>query len=111
MLTREGSLQHGAIPLNDSYRRISRYLPAAPEATPQAVPEAAPEATPSSLSEELGRPVSFAEAAEAVAAGFAACLREQGVELAPGALSDTERATAEELYRRRYSQDAWNLMY
>jgi lipoate-protein ligase A len=106
MLTREASLQHGAIPLDGSYRRIARYL-RGPEGD---LRPPSGDLRPASLGDELGRPVNFGEAVEAFAAGFAAGLREQGVDLEPGTLSDAERATVEQLYARRYSQDAWNLM-
>ena len=104
MLTREGSLPHGAIPLDGSYRRIADYLWPSGLARP-------PRGQPSSIGEELGRRVDFDEAREAFAAGFAAALGEQGVDLQPGEASDAERATAEELLSRRYSQDSWNLVY
>jgi lipoate-protein ligase A len=104
MLTREGSLQHGAIPLDGSYRRIADYLWPSGLARPR-------RGQPSSIGEELGRRVDFDEAREAFAAGFTAALREQGVDLQPGEASDAERSTAEELLSRRYSQDSWNLVY
>lgn len=104
VVTREGSLQHGAIPLDGSYRRIADYLWPSSLALP-------PRAQPSSIGEELGRPVDFNEAREAFAAGFTAALSDLGVELQPGETSDAERSTARELLSRRYSQDSWNLMY
>jgi lipoate-protein ligase A len=107
-LTREGSLQHGAIPLDGSYRRITRYLRSQAQASERS---GSMELTPGSLAEELGHPVGFAEVQQGLAAGFAAALGEQGAELRGGTLSEAEQETAEELYSRRYAQDAWNLMY
>lgn len=108
LLTRDASLQHGAIPLDGSYRRIAAYL-RGPQEGPG--PESAePHAQPSSIAEELGRAVSFPEAVEAFSRGFAEALREHGAQLRPGALTAAERAAAEELRAGRYSQESWNLL-
>jgi lipoate-protein ligase A len=102
VVNRTASLQHGAIPLNMSYKRIARYLALGPESQ---LPE------PSCLSDELGKTVSFAEALKAFAEGFDRALRERGAGLESGRLSDWERRRAGELLDRKYSGDEWNLQY
>ena len=52
MITRFGSLQHGSIPLDDSYRRVTDYL---------AKPNATDAAGTSWLSRETGQPASFTD--------------------------------------------------
>jgi lipoate-protein ligase A len=102
VLNRNASLQHGAIPLDDSYRRISRYLQAGSSEDQE---------QPGCLCEELGRGVSFEEALDAFAQGFAAGLQEHGIRLEAGDLSGEERRLAAELLRTKYSRDEWNLSY
>ena len=103
VVTRRASLQHGAIPLDMSYRRIDRYVALGPQEN---------DAEDSScLSGELGRPVSFEQALKAFAVGFDAALRERGAALGSGALSQEENLRAEELLRHKYAGDEWNLMY
>jgi lipoate-protein ligase A len=102
VLDRRAALQHGAIPLDGSYRRISRYLRAS---------AAEEHGLPASLAEELGRPVSFEEAQDALARGAARWLSLQGLALGPGELSAAELRRAGELLAQKYSSDAWNLAY
>lgn len=97
LVTREASLQHGAIPLTDSYRRIGRYLELA------SAEGAAPHG-PGSLRQELGREVGFAEAVAAFREGFRRVLRVED-----STLSGRERETAARLAAERYGCDAWNL--
>jgi lipoate-protein ligase A len=102
VVNRNASLQHGAIPLDMSYRRIGSYLALDPETEP---------AEPSCLSGELGTPVSFARAVKAFAEGFDAGLRRLDVPVEIGRLSEGESRRAEELLRLKYSGDEWNLLY
>ena len=55
MVTRDGVLQHGSIPLDGSFRRVARYLAGRP---------AAPRSGASWLARELGRPAAFGEMAD-----------------------------------------------
>jgi len=102
VLDRRAALQHGAIPLDGSYRRISRYLLASTEEE---------HGLPASLGEELGCEVGFDEAQEALARGAARWLSLQGLALEPGELQAAERERAAELLAEKYSSDAWNLAY
>lgn len=102
VLNRRAALQHGAIPLDGSYRRISRYLRAATEEE---------HGLPASLGEELGREIGFDEAQEAFARGAALWLSQHGLGLEPGELQAGERARAAELLAEKYSRDGWNLAY
>ena len=102
VVNRSASLQHGAIPLDMSYKRIDSYLALGPESQ---LPE------PSCLSDELGKPVSFPQAVKAFAEGFDRALREGGASLESGMLSSRERRRAQELLEKKYSGDEWNLLY
>ncbi len=96
---REGVvLQHGTLPLTGDIARICDVLASHPN--PVRVRDRA--ATVESV---LGHAVSFDEAAEPMARGFASAL---DLELAPGDLLPQERAWADELRRERYAADAWN---
>jgi lipoate-protein ligase A len=102
VVNRAASLQHGAIPLDMSYRRIDRFLSLNSE---EQVEE------PSCLSAELGKPVSLVQAVKAFAEGFDAALRRRGARLQAGTLTDQESRRAEELLQQKYSGDEWNLLY
>ena len=102
VVNRTASLQHGAIPLDMSYKRIERYL---------ALNHGSQLPESSCLSEELGKTVSFAEAVKAFAEGFDRALRERGTSLESGRLSDWEHTRAQELLEQKYSGDEWNLLY
>lgn len=96
---REGVvLQHGTLPLVGDLARICDVLAAHPD-------RARVQSRATTVEGVLGRTVSFGQAAEAMARGFAAALN---VELTPGDLLQEERAWAEEARRERYSSDAWN---
>jgi lipoate-protein ligase A len=96
---REGIvLQHGTLPLVGDIARICDVLTSHPD--PARVRSRA--ATVESV---LGRPVSFDEAAQAIARGMASALN---LELVPGDLLPQERAWADELQQTRYATDEWN---
>jgi lipoate-protein ligase A len=102
LLSREGSLQHGAIPLDDSYRHLASFVRIDSEEA---------HLQPASLSQELGRPVGFAEAVGAFSEGFARGLEGYGLSLQQGELSAEEQGEALRLLESRYTLDTWNLMY
>jgi lipoate-protein ligase A len=56
------------------------------------------------VEEVLGRPVTWDEAADAMAAGLAEALN---LRLEPSALSKDENAQAERLREEKYATDAW----
>jgi lipoate-protein ligase A len=123
LLTRRWSLQHGAIPLDGSYRRIAGFLRAAPadgRGPPSSPPERASAppgrepalaARATALGEELGREVGYAEAADAIARGARYALERLGLTLRPGELEPVERERAAALLESKYSRDEWNLQY
>ena len=102
VVNRLASLQHGAIPLDMSYRRIDRYLDLSPETQLE---------EPSCLSAEIGKPISFAQAVKAFAEGFDGALRRWAVMVQTGVLTEWESRKAEELLQQKYSGDEWNLLY
>lgn len=102
VVNRNASLQHGAIPLDTSYKQIGKYL---------ALGLMEDHEEPGCLSEELGRPVSFEETVKAFAEGFDSGLDRRGISLQAGELTDSEKEQAAELLKSKYSRDAWNLMY
>jgi lipoate-protein ligase A len=137
VLTRRWSLQHGAIPLDGSYRRIAGFLAAGAGARPGGAGRepataafrrasagggrglassapgraSAPPERASALGEELGREVSYAEAADAMARGARYALERLGLTLRPGELEPVERERAAALLESKYSRDEWNLQY
>jgi lipoate-protein ligase A len=90
-------LQHGALPLHGDIARICPLLAAHPD-------PARVRARATTTEEALGRPVTWDEAAEAVAAGFVEALN---LHLEPGGLTDEERAWADELRAGKYATDEW----
>jgi lipoate-protein ligase A len=95
--TRRACLQHGSIPLDGSFRRISEYLRAGAQGSGPG---------PTSLGEEIGRAVSLEEAAAVFASVFAESF---GAE--PSELTAAEEALSRSLVREKYGSDAWTLMY
>ena len=98
-------LQHGALPLYGDITRICPLLAAHPDpARVRARATTVEEALDSVGSAPNRRTVTWDEAADAVAAGFTEAL---DLHLEPGALTDQERAWAEELRTGRYATDDW----
>jgi len=91
-------LQHGALPLYGDIARICRFL------TPTTSAERV-RARAITLSEALGRAVSWEESAAAIAQGFASAL---DLSLLPGQLSDEEQRLAKALRERKYRAREWN---
>lgn len=85
-------LQHGSLPLRGDIARLVRYLWFATEEDRDALAGHLRERA-TTLSALLRREVSFEEAADAMARGFAAALR---LTLTPGAPTPAERAAAEQ---------------
>jgi lipoate-protein ligase A len=102
VVNRRASLQHGAIPLDMSYRRIERYLVTAAAKQGEEF---------SCLAEELGRRLSFDEALKAFADGFDRALHRRGIKLQTGTLSKEEIQLTDNLLQNKYAGDEWNLMH
>lgn len=90
-------LQHGALPLHGDIARLCPLLATHPD-------PARVRARATTVEEILGRPVTWDEAADALAAGFAEALN---LRLEPGTLTDEERAWAEELRTEKYATEKW----
>ncbi|HEY8486748.1 MAG TPA: lipoate--protein ligase family protein [Limnochordales bacterium] len=96
-------LQHGSILLRFDPLRAAMFLSPDPATAGQLARVLAARAA--GLEEAAGRPVSWEEAARAVAEGLAVAL---GIRWAPGGLSPGEQRRAGELVAGRYGTDAWN---
>ena len=95
--TRRACLQHGSIPLDGSFRRVSAYLRESAAGSGR---------TPTSIGEELGRSVDLDEAVAVFAAAFQGRF---GAE--PSQLSSEEESLARTLVSDKYGSDGWTLMY
>ena len=100
-----GLLQHGAIPLHGDIARICEAL-AYPDSAARARAAEKVRRRAATLSEALGRPVTWAEAAEALQAAFAETF---GIIFAAGALTQSESAMVAELLATKYGDLAWVL--
>jgi lipoate-protein ligase A len=87
-------LQHGAIPITDSYTTISRYLRCDAQFEKQA----------SSLNKIAGREIGEHELLDALKRGFA-----EHFQLAEGELTDHEREMSRRLATEKYGTDEWNM--
>lgn len=100
-----GALQHGSLPLYGDERRICEALAFTDEpARQQARERVLQRAT--TLSEALGRAVTWEQAAQAVGDSFASTF---SLTLMPGQLTPGELHRAGLLCDERYATDAWNL--
>ena len=90
-------LQHGALPLYGDITRICPLLTARPD-------PARVRARATTVEEALGRPVTWDEAAEALAAGFAEALN---LRLEPSTLTDEEWTWAKKLRMEKYATKGW----
>jgi lipoate-protein ligase A len=96
-------LQHGSLPLTGDLTRVVDCLTFAAEAERDALRSSL--LGHAATAEELaGRPISFAEAEDAMIAGIAEAL---AIDLIPGELSDAERNWAVALQRERYGNPEW----
>ena len=97
MRVRGGILQHGSLPLGGDIGDIGQYLTSRP--SPERV-----RAVAMTLSDALGRTVTWEMAAEAVEA---ALQRTLNLTLVPSPLTAGERKRVEVLVREKYGDDAW----
>ena len=95
MRARGTMLQHGALPLYGDITRICLLLAAHPGPA---------RARATAVEEPLGRLVTWDEATDALAEGFAEALN---LRLEPGTLTAEERAWAEELQAEKSTTDEW----
>lgn len=93
MVVRGAVLQHGSIPLDDSNRRIARYLHR----------DAGRDLQPSNLREQGAPPLTKADATAKFASALAAVLPSEFSELTP-----EEIALAGSLHKDKYTKDGWN---
>jgi lipoate-protein ligase A len=93
----DGVLQHGSLPLYGDIARVCKYLIGAPE--PERV-----RAHAGTLSEVLGRSVSWQEAADAWQQAFTRTL---DITFSTGTLSEEELRCADDLRATRYGHDSW----
>ena len=93
----DGVLQHGSLPLSGDIARVCKYLIGSPE--PEQVCAHA-----GTLSEIVGRDVSWAAAAEAWQQAFADTL---DIDFQVEPLSDEELRSADEVRASRYANDTW----
>jgi lipoate-protein ligase A len=108
-------LQHGTLPLSGDLGRIFACLRVAEPGSDRAGSHQAGNASTDwgdwllaracTLEQALGREVSFDEAANALARGFASAL---DLRLDPGDLSQDERTLVEQLRREQYASADWN---
>ncbi len=85
-------LQHGAIPLTDSYRGISKYLTCDSDLIKNIT----------SLNQALGLSVNEPSLLSALKTGFS-----QYIQLEDGSLSTYEKALTEKLSREKYGTETW----
>ncbi len=97
-------LQHGSLPLAGDVARICDYLRLPSEADRAALRREL-RARAISLEEALGHTVSFEQAAQALAEGFAQALN---LQLIPGQLTTAEQASAKQLRQEKYGNREWN---
>lgn len=100
---REGVLQHGSLPLHGDLTRITQALVFGPNGARERAAERLL-ARATTVESVLGRAVSWEDAAAAFRLGFEA---ELGLHFEELALSDSERARAQELVREKYAHPSW----
>ncbi len=99
---RDWMLQHGAIPLWGDVTRLVNYLALSEEERERLRAHLSRRAT--TVSEALGRAVTFDEVAESLARGFAEVLN---LTLEPGHLTDEERDLARTIEAETYTNPEW----
>ena len=97
-------LQHGSIMLDMDVDLLFSFLKVPDELRVRLKERFVRKAT--SIKEALGKDVSYSEAREAFAQGFARAL---GLTLVPGDLTEAEKADAAALVAEKYGNDSWNL--
>jgi lipoate-protein ligase A len=96
-------LQHGTIPLTGDITRVCQVLSFASPSDRRAAAVALSQRA-TTISQILGREVSWQEAAEAVKNGFSKAL---GLSLEPDELTTAEKAGSVELASRLYHRTEW----
>jgi lipoate-protein ligase A len=96
-------LQHGSLPLTGELTRVVDCLTFADEAERETLRRSL-HGHAATAEELAGRPISYAEAEAAMIAGFGEAL---ALDLAPGELTDAERAWAAGLVCDRYGSAEW----
>ncbi|MBA4380279.1 MAG: hypothetical protein C0393_06335, partial [Anaerolinea sp.] len=100
---KEGVLQHGSLPLNGDLTRILQVLAFPSEAARlRAAERLLAHAT--TVESALGRPVSWAEAAQAFISAFGDTL---DLDLQPRHLTPAEESRVEELVKNKYAHPEW----
>jgi lipoate-protein ligase A len=94
----DGVLQHGSLPLCGDIGRVCKYLVGAPE--PERVRLHA-----ATLSEVVGRPMTYEETAKAWRSAFTDIL---DIHFTVGVMSEEEVRCADDLRVSRYGNDVWN---
>lgn len=98
-----GVLQHGSLPLHGDLTRITQAL-AFPDEPARADAASRLLARATTVETALGRPVTWAQAADALAASFAQTLN---LTLEKAEVTPAETARAEVLLREKYTHPAW----
>lgn len=98
-----GVLQHGSVPLSGDVAEVVDYLTLAAPDRDRA--RALLRRRAGTMEQALGRQVTFAEVAEAIARGLSETL---AIDWTPGEPTPREKALAAELLTTRYGTDAWN---
>jgi len=96
-------LQHGSLPLIGDLTRVVDCLAFTDEAERETLRRSLV-GHAATVEELADRSVSYVEAMDALTAGFAEAL---AIELAPGELTDVERAWATDLVRDKYAHPGW----
>ena len=103
--TREGSLQHGSVPLSGSYRSIEGLLASHTDGAPAVSPGAT---LPTSVEEETGRRWGFIAARDALVTRLTqGAVADWITGVRVGALTADEERTAAHLERERFGTRAW----
>lgn len=100
---KEGILQHGALPLYGDLTRIITVLQF-PDAGSQTTARERLLAHATTVEAELGKPITWEQAADAFQQAFQDALN---LDLIPGALSEKETQRAEALLQEKYAQPSW----
>jgi lipoate-protein ligase A len=104
IVTRGVVLQHGTVLVGVDLSRMFQLLQLRGASCVQAADIAQRKIT--SIQTELGHKISPGTVANALAQGFKAILK---IQLLEGALTETEKAMAERLYKEKYNTEEWNL--
>jgi lipoate-protein ligase A len=96
-------LQHGTVLVNVDFPKMFKLLQFKGASCIEATEVGKRKMT--SIQTELGHKIGVGTVANALAQGFKAIIK---IQLLEGELTENEKATAEKLYREKYSTEAWN---